>query len=221
MPIRLPALFLALLGTLFFCQTTRATEAETVTALAIRAQHRFAEDYRVDVQLSQRWYEGFKAGERSIFSMGLSHNIDRWQVSGGYNMHFNRSVPGKEQRLWQQLRYTFDTGRGELESSVRVEERYFTSNREGGGRLRILNSWNYPLGTRDELSLGYEWLFNMNDIGTAIRRGVAQHRLISGLEHTLANGHRMDLDYQLRIVHIPAAENRLQHQLQLTYVVSF
>jgi len=219
--LRIPLLILALLGSIFSSQAVRAVEQETLTAVALRVEHQYAGDYRLDILLAHRWYEAFKSGESNIYQLSLSRNIDRWQFSGAYNLYFNRSVPGEEHRLSQQLRYTFDVGSGELESSLRVEERYFTSNQKAGGRLRILNSWSHRLGTDNKISLGHEWLFNMNDIGTGIRRGVSQNRLIGGLEHTLASGNRLEFQYQSRFLHIPAAPNKIQHLLQLTYTCLF
>jgi len=221
MVFRNPLLIIALIGGTFSSQAASALEQETVTGLALRAEHKLAGDYRVDMVLMQRWDEAFQSGDRTIFQLSLSRSIDRWQFSGAYNVQFNRSVPGEEHRLWQQLRYTFDVGGGELESSLRVEERYLTINQKMGGRLRILNSWSHSLGTNNEVSLGHEWVFNMNDIGTSIRRGVSQNRLIGGFEHTLASGNRLDFQYQMRFLHIPAAPNLIQHQLQLTYIYLF
>ena len=221
MTFRSRVLTLVLCSSVQASQAVRAIEEETVTAIALQAQHRFAENYRVDVRLVQRWSEVFQSGERGIFQLSLSKGIDQWQFAGGYNQHFNRSVPGSEHRLWQQVRYTFDLGTSDWESSLRVEERYFTDNQETGGRLRLLNRWSHQVGSHDEISIGHEWVFNMNDIGTVIRRGVSQNRLISGLEHTLASGNRLDFQYQLRYVHVPASSNRIQHQLQLTYLFNF
>lgn len=215
-PLRLslPAIMLVFLpGCLF------ALERETVPAFALRVQKALGENV-LQLQFGSRWRQDFQNGERSIVNLSLGRERGPWEWTGAYNFQFDRSVPGKEHRLWQQLRYTFELGSGALASSARLEERYFTDSGKAGMRLRVLNRWSHPVGERDSLRLGYEWVYNITDIGNSIMRGVSQNRLITGVSHRLQRGARLEFEYQLRYLHVPARDNRIQHQLQLTYAFS-
>lgn len=200
---------------------TLAEENETVPAFALRGRKSLSANTNLDVQYTIRWREAFNEQERSIFQLGINTSVNNWEYAAGYNQHFDRSVPGKEHRLWQQIQYEFTLESGSVESSARVEERYFPDSDASGERLRVLNRWKHPLPGANELRLGHEWVYNLNDIGASTRRGTSQNRLLAGISHTLAAGRRVEFEYQLRYLHVPALENLIQHQLQLTYAFPF
>lgn len=206
---------------LLACSMVQAIEAETIPMLQLRAQHSLAPDTRLNLQYSRRWLQDFGGQERSIFQAGIATLRGAWQFAGAYNQQFDRSVPGKEHRLWQEVKYTFNSTRGIVESSARVEERYFPDLHASGSRLRVLNSWSRRIDANDDWSLGHEWVYNLQDIGPGIRRGISQTRLIGGVSHRLADDSRLELEYQWRYLHTPDGANRIQHQIQLAYGISF
>lgn len=222
-PLRLsPARYLlAGLLALPACSMVHAIEADTVPMLQLRAQHSLGPNTRLNLQYSTRWLQDFAGQERSIAQAGIATLHGAWQFAGAYHQQFDRSVPGKEHRLWQEVKYTFNGARSAVESSARVEERYFPDLHDSGARLRVLNSWTRPIGANDDWSLGHEWVYNLQDIGPGIRRGISQTRLIGGFGHRLANGSRLELEYQWRYLHTPDGINRVQHQIQLAYGISF
>lgn len=203
---------------LFCSANALALESETVSAFALRAQKQLSDTSSMEFQFSSRWQQDLQEQERSIVQVSLSKDINQWEVSGAYNQQFDRITTGKEHRVWQQLRYNFTLDSGAMESSARIEERYFTDTDKAGARLRMLNRWTYPLDASNSFRLGHEWVFNLSDIGTNTLRGVSQNRLITSISHKLSGGTRIEFEYQLRYLHLPAKDNQVQHQLQLSYI---
>jgi hypothetical protein len=198
-----------------------AIEDETIPSAMLRAQHRLSPATRVNLQYTARWQQSFEGQERSIAQASIATVRGLWQFSGAYNQHFDRAVPGKEHRLWQEAKYTFNRPSGSLESSARVEERYFPDWHDSGLRLRVLNSWTRPIDENDEWSVGHEWVMNLQDIGSGVQRGISQTRLIGGVLHRLGNGDAIELEYQWRYLHTSTGPNRVQHQIQLGYTLNF
>ena len=87
--------------------------------------------------------------------------------------------------------------------------------------LRILNRWTRALSATNTMSLGYEWVYNLNDMSATTQRGVSQHKLIGGVSHELDKHNRIEFEYQLRYLLAPNSADRIQHQFQLEYVHSF
>lgn len=210
-----------LLGAAFFALPALAVENETTPVLALRLSKTLPQNSYLDVTANARAYEGFIGHEREIFELRYGRRIGNNEYSAAYNQQFDRNgSPGSEHRLWQQFRHQFTWENSSFESSLRLEERYFETNDLHGARLRVLNRWNKPLPANNVLRLGYEWVFNLDDITRTTQRGVAQDRLIGALQHSLRNGNRVEFEYQMRYLHIPGLDNRLQHQLQLMYVIT-
>lgn len=212
---------LASLLLLLPCSPVEAIETETVPSLLLRAQHNLGQNTRLSLQYSGRWLQGFEGQERSIAQTSIATTRGVWQFAGAYNQQFDRSVPGKEHRFWQEAKYTFNRSSGTLESSARVEERYFPDWHASGARLRVLNSWSRAIDENDEWSMGHEWVYNLQDINPGIHRGISQTRLIGGVSHRLAGGSSLQLEYQWRYLHTPNGANRVQHQIQASYGFSF
>ena len=205
--------------TVFTLPTSYAIDSETVPVLAFRLSRMLPEQSTLDMTLSARSYEDFDAHEREIFEVRYSRDIGANELMAAYNLQFDRKgSPGREHRLWQQFRHQFSLPASTFESSVRLEERYFDANDRHGTRLRVLNRWNKALPRGHLLRLGYEWMFNLKDISAGTQRGVAQDRLIGAIQRNFSHGDRLEFEYQLRYLHIPGQENRLQNQLQLMYV---
>jgi hypothetical protein len=197
---------------------TLAIDNQTVPMLSMRVQKALSANSYVNFALNARFNEGFEEHEREIAEVRVGRRNGSNDVSAAYNLHFDRNgQSGSEHRLWQQLRHEFSLPGSSFESSLRIEERYFTDTDKAGARLRVLNRWNKPLTGANELRLGYEWVFNLDDMSAAIQRGTSQDRLLAGVRHELPGGKRIEFQYQLRYLHLPAQDNRLQHQLQLTY----
>lgn len=195
-----------------------AMENSTNPGMAFRVQHDLSETSTLDATISVRFNEAFLQTEREIAEVRYGKSLGSVEFTAAYNLQFDRrDQAGVEHRTWQQLRRRVSLRNSAIESSVRIEERYFTASDKAGARLRILNRWTKPLSGANQMRLGYEWIFNFNDISNSTRRGVSQNRLSSGVQHTLASGNRVDFEYQLQYQHIPFAENRIQHRLQLTY----
>jgi len=208
-------LWLVVLG----CSTqTFALEESTVLAVGLRVQKALTSGTSLEATVSARSNEGFISHERKIFDMRASRDIGIFDVSAGYNYQFDRNgQSGTEHRLWQQVRHQFALPASSIDSSARIEERYFTSSFSTGNRLRILNKWNRPLASGNVLRLGYEWVMNLDTISANTRRGVSQNRFIAALQYPLAGGNRLELEYQLRYTHVVGNDNRIQNQIQLQY----
>lgn len=219
----LPATLKSLVATfgLFASCHAQALESETISAFALRGQKQLSPSRSLDLQFTSRWQQDFQQQDRSIVQIGLNQELNNWDLSAGYHQQFDRVTPGKEHRLWQQVRYNFNLGNSSVESSARIEERYFTDSEKTVSRLRVLNRWSQPITTKDTLRLGYEWVYNLNDLNANSLHGVNQNRLIAGVSHKLDSGTRIELEYQLRYLHIPARSNRVQHQIQLSYSFIF
>lgn len=198
-----------------------AVESITTPQLALRVQHDLSDTATLDATLSARFNEVFAESEREIAEIRYGKTMGNNEIMTAYNLQFDRrDQAGVEHRTWQQLRHRFALQQGSIESSARIEERYFTASDKGGARLRVLNRWNKPLPGNNQMRLGYEWMFNFNDVSNSNRRGVSQNRLIGSLQHNFAGGNRLEFEYQLQYQHVAFADNRVQHQLQLMYVYS-
>jgi hypothetical protein len=198
-----------------------ALDSETVSNLALRFQKRYSDTTLLTASLTSRWIDHLSRHERQIADLRISRRFGADEWTSAYQVQFARlGIPGMEHRFWQQYRHVFALrdSSSSLESAVRLEERYFTNLERLGGRLRITGRWNKPLGERDTLRLGYEWVGNLKTVSNGIRKGISQDRLITTLQHDLNNGHRLDLEYQLRYQHTAFGANAIQHQLQLTYL---
>lgn len=196
-----------------------AIESETTPVLALRLSKALQNGGTLDATINARSREGFHDHEREIFEIRYGKRTGSNEFMGGYNIQFDRNgSPGSEHRLWQQFRHQFALDGSNIESSVRIEERYFEANDQHGTRLRVLNRWNKALPHGHLLRLGYEWVFNMEDISRTTQRGAAQDRLIASVQHNFSNGDRLEFEYQLRYLHLVGQPNRLQNQLQLMYV---
>jgi hypothetical protein len=189
--------------------------------LAMRLSKALEDTSYLDATFNARINEGFHSHEREIFELRYVKRIGANEVSAAYNQQFDRNgAPGSEHRLWQQFRHQFALDASNVESSVRLEERYFETNDLHGTRLRVLNRWNKALPYGHLLRLGYEWVYNVEDISRSTQRGVSQNRLIASVQHNFANGSRLEFEYQWRYLHVVGQDNRVQNQLQLMYVVS-
>lgn len=208
--------WLLILAGLGLSSAGHAYENDTVMVVSNRLRFAFnAEDFAY-LTLHTRFVEAFKATEREIIEARIGRNIGNRQLAAAYNLHVDRRhLAGEEHRLWQQYRQVFPLARTELDFRVRVEERYFTASNRLGGRLRLVAYWNRPLSARNEIRIGNELVLNLNDYGTSARRGFSQDRLLASFMHQLANGNRVDFNYQYRYIHRPTAANVIQHQLQM------
>lgn len=204
-----------------FTASTFAVESQTTPVLALRLSKTLPEGAYFDATINARSYEGFVGHEREIFELRGGKRIGSNEFSAAYNVQFDRQgSPGSEHRLWQQFRHQFALESSNFESSVRLEERYFEATDAHGSRLRVLNRWNKSLPYGNLLRLGYEWVFNLEDVTRTTQRGVAQDRLIGTVQHNLQSGNRVEFEYQMRYLHLPGQDNMLQHQLQLMYVIT-
>ena len=196
-----------------------AVESITTPQLAFRVTHDLSETSTLDATISARFNEVFVESEREIAEVRYGKRMGSNEFMTAYNLQFDRrDQAGVEHRLWQQLRHRFTLENSSIESSARIEERYFTASDKGGARLRVLNRWNKQLSSSNQMRIGYEWIFNFNDVSKTNRRGVSQNRLVTSVQHTLASGNRVEFEYQLQYQHVAYATNRIQHQLQLMYV---
>lgn len=213
----LPAVLLVSLSS-----AASAMDSETWPVLAFRATTVLTDTSTLDFNFSARAVEGFQEHEREIAEVRYGKRFGSNEFMASYNLQFDRNgAPGNEHRLWQQLRHQFALDRGSIETSLRVEERYYDANDAHGARLRWLTRRNWPLGRGNQVRLGYEWMYNLNDISASTQRGPSQDRLIGTFQHNLANGDRVEFEYQLRLLHVAGADNRLQNQLQLMYIYNF
>ncbi len=214
-PARLSLVLFILMGSL----PALAREDDTTPLFALRVQKALQANRFVDFTLQARVFEGFVGHEREIAEVRYGLRNGSNEMMFGYSLQFDRNgSPGSEHRPWQQFRHQFSLDESSFESSIRLEERYFAATDQSGARLRVLNRWNKPLAHANQLRLGYEWVYNLNDISRSTQRGTGQDRLIAGLQHTLASGSRVEFEYQYRYLHIPAQPDRIQHQLQLLYM---
>lgn len=196
-----------------------AIESETTPVVALRLSKTLENGGSIDATVNASSREGFREHERKIFEIRYGKRSGSNEFMGGYNIQFDRNgSPGSEHRLWQQFRHQFLLDGSSIESSMRIEERYFESTDQHGTRLRMLNRWNRALPHGHLLRLGYEWVFNMEDISRTTQSGVAQNRLIASIQHNFSNGDRLEFEYQMRYLHLVGQQNRLQNQLQLMYV---
>jgi hypothetical protein len=202
--------------------TAWAIDSETWPVLAFRATTALSTSSTLDFNVSARAVEGFQEHEREIAEIRYGKRFGSNEFMASYNIQFDRNgAPGSEHRLWQQIRHQFALDSGSVETSLRVEERYFDATDAHGSRLRWLTRRNWPLSTTNQVRLGYEWVYNLNDISASTQRGTSQDRLIGTFQHNLVNGDRVELEYQLRLLHVVGADNRLQNQLQLMYIYNF
>jgi hypothetical protein len=194
-----------------------AREQQTIGSLALRAQKSVSPRSSVDAAATFRWREGFKARYRSIFQGGFTTLVgdNGMDLNLAYQAQF-RPDGSVEHRLHQQLRQRFQFATGSYDLSGRLEERYFNDGRSGN-RLRVLNRWSQPLQSGNTLQLGYEWMYNLNDLNSSNLRGLNQNRLIFGLQQPLKNGARLEWELQMSFMHVTNGEHWLQNQLQLRY----
>lgn len=196
-----------------------ATENSTTPMLAYRLTKKLSDGAGIDATLNIRFLEGFLENEREIAEIRYSKLIHGNEYMGAYNLQFDRrGQSGSEHRLWQQVRHQFVLPNSAFESSARIEERYFSNSAKFGTRLRVLNRWIKNLPLQNQLRIGHELVYNLTDISASTQRGASQDRLIGSLNHTLPNGNRWELEYQLRYVHNPISDNSIVHQLQWMYV---
>lgn len=196
-----------------------AVESITTPQLALRLQYDLSETSSLDATFSARFNEAFMEGEREIAEIRYGKRMGDNDFTTAYNLQFDRrDQAGVEHRMWQQLRHRFALRSSVIESSVRIEERYFTASDKAGARLRVLNRWNKQLPGANLMRFGHEWIFNFNDVSSTNRRGVSQNRLTGSVQHNLASGNRLEFEYQLQYQHVAFADNRIQHQLRLMYV---
>jgi hypothetical protein len=201
-----------------FAESALAIESETISNLAMRFQKRYSSDTTLTATLTTRWMDQFIQHEREIADLNVARRFGAEELASGYQIQYSRlGQPGMEHRLWQQYRHIAALYGNTFETSVRLEERYFTNLEKLGGRLRIGGRWNKALGEHDTLRLGYEWVGNLRTISSGNRRGISQDRLITTFQHDLQSGNRLDFEYQLRYQHTSIGPNTIQHQLQLTY----
>jgi len=205
----------------FLCNPVQAIEQGTVTGFNIRAQRALTNTLGMEAAITVRANEMFAEHEREIADLRLVRDFASNELSAGYNYQFDRNgQPGAEHRLWQQFKHQFLFDHLFLDSSVRLEERYFTVGHNTGNRLRVLNRWSMPLSSGNLWRFGYEWVMNLDTLSAGTHRGISQNRLISGIQHPLPGGKRIELEYQLRYQHIVGNDNRIQHQFQLSYAFS-
>jgi len=202
-----------------FSSLSSATENSTTPMLAYRMSKTLFDDTSIDATLYIRFLEGFLENEREIAEIRYSKRINGNEYMGAYNLQFDRrGQSGPEHRLWQQIRHQFVLPNSAFESSARIEERYFSTSAKFGTRLRVLNRWIKNLPLQNQLRIGHELVYNLSDISASTQRGASQDRLIGSLNHTLPNGNRWELEYQLRYIHNSTSDNSIVHQLQWMYV---
>jgi Protein of unknown function (DUF2490) len=210
-----------LLATLL-SQAALATEDQTIPMLALRLSKIMPDNQTVDFTVNTRINEFFESHERQIAELRYGKRVGATELTAGYNMQFDRNgQSGSEQRPWVQMRRSFALAVSNVESSLRLEERYFTATDRHGERVRWLTRWSKPLPGRNQLRVGYEWVYNLNDISASTLRGPSQDRLIGGWQHTYANNHRFEFEYQMRYLHLVDRPNQRKHQLQFLYVAVF
>jgi hypothetical protein len=213
---------LALLLATLLSQPAFATEDQTIPMLALRLSKILPDSQSVDFTFNARINEFFESHERQIAELRYGKRFGANEFMVGYNAQFSRNgQPGSEQRPWVQLRRNFALAASSVESSLRLEERYFTATHRHGERVRWLTRWSKPLPGRNQVRLGYEWVYNLTDVSATTLRGPSQDRLIGGFQHTYANNHRFEFEYQMRYLHVVNRPNQRQHQLQFLYVVVF
>lgn len=199
-----------------------AIEMDTSPQLTFRAATVLADKSTLDFNLMYRAYESFEAHDREIAEVRYGRKIGDIEWMGAYHVEVDRrGAPGNEHRVWLQARKQFALANSGIESSLRLEGRYFDFNHRNGERLRWLTRWVKPLTRTDQMRVGYELVYNLNDITGSIQNGDAQDRLIGTWIHNLGNGDRMEFEWQMRYLHITNADNRIQNQLQLTYIHNF
>lgn len=210
---------LLLVSCLLIPATARAIDSETISNVALRIQKPFSGDTLLTATMTSRWTDQMSLHEREIADLNVARRFGAEELASGYQIQYSRlGQSGMEHRLWQQYRHIAALHGETFETSVRLEERYFTDLDRLGGRLRIAGRWNKTLGDSDTLRLGYEWVGNLRTLSANSRRGISQDRLITTFQHDLHGGNRLDFEYQLRYQHVPIGLNTIQHQLQLTYV---
>lgn len=188
----------------------------------MQATHVLPNQLIIEANLTGRWNEGFKSHERGIAQLAVSKAFANNEISAAYNLNFVRNgQKGEEHRMWQQISHMTEFSSGTLESSARLEERFFTDTHHNGRRLRVLNRITYPLDSGNAWRLGHEWVVNLDDIQATTQRGVSQNRLIAAFLHPLPGGQRLSLEYQLRYQHLAGPNNAIQHQVQLQYSFSY
>jgi len=201
-----------------------AIETQTLSQLAFRGTKSLDTTSTVDFTFTERDIEGFEKHDREMAETRYFRKFGDDEVMVGYHLEFDRTgLLGNEHRLMQQVRHQFTLDNNTFDTSLRLEERYFDGNYNYGTRLRWQSRWIVPLSPTNQMRLGYEWIYDIDYISKTSPLGIAQNRLIGGIQHTLSNKDKVEFEFQARYLytHVGSASNTLQNQVQVQYTHNF
>lgn len=124
-----------------------------------------------------------------------------------------------EDRSFQQVSWTLGrTGRGELSSRTRLEQRWLSDGEDVGLRLRQMARYALPLGRARAgvAALGsVEGFVALNDTDWGARAGFDQVRTFLGLEVPIRGRSTIEAGYLNQLVNDPGGRSRVNHVLSI------
>ena len=201
-----------------------AIETQTLSTLAFRGSKALDSSSTVDFTFTERDLEGFEKHDREMAETRYFKKFADNEVMAGYHLEFDRTgLLGNEHRFMQQIRHQFTLDNNSFDSYLRLEERYFDGPNTFGTRLRWQSRWIVPLSNTNQVRLGYEWIYNFDYISKSSPLGIAQHRLIGSIQHTLSTKDKVEVEFQARYLytHVGSTPNTQQNQVQLLYTHNF
>lgn len=218
---RLPA-WLALLTAIVFTQQSNAVETTTYPTFGLRLSKAVDNASTIESTFSVRGVEDFQKHDIDTAEVRYDKRLGSNDFMVGYHLEIDRNnLKGNEHRFMQQFRHQFALPHSSIDSSLRLEERYFDYNSTHGTRLRWQTRWNLPLTTADTFHIGYENVYNNNDISASTQRGESQDRYSGSIQHNLRNGNKLEFEFLSYYVHNPGKPYTLQNHVRLTYTLSF
>jgi hypothetical protein len=190
--------------------------------LSLRARKYWSEDTFSEFTLHSRFADGIEEFNRLMLEATIAREVQRFEFSAGYHLQtFRQNQPGQEHRFWQQLRYRLPFAQSYVDFYTRIEERYFNESGRAAVRNRSAAVWYKNLTPALRIGFGDEVVFNLDSLGTAIRSGFDQNRLLAGVRYRFSEMDSIDLNYQLRFVDDPVKPDYRYHLFQLILIRRF
>lgn len=202
------------------------TDSQTWTSLTVVKT--ITPKLEASVELHARLIEDSDTMGQRLFRPALTYKInDRFSVAAGYFYGlFNTSTSESfhEQRLWQQVGYTFMRGENGFHFSgrTRLEERFIESNDETGFRLRQQFRLDTPYLTDGKMRgvLWNETFIGLNDTSWGQRSDLDQTRTFIGVNLPLTEHIALEPGY-LNQLSFRRGENAINHVAAINVIARF
>jgi len=124
-----------------------------------------------------------------------------------------------EERLFQQVSWTGQIGRGEIQTRTRLEQRWLSDGDQMGWRLRQMVRLEWPLTDRKKGVAAMGWaeeFVALNDTDWGARAGHDQLRVFAGMEVPLRGRSTVELGYMNQTINQSGGRRQMNHIASVT-----